>query len=971
MACLAISTITAALGGYATLGIRHAGDLVVKTFDESLMSINYARAAAADFSAMRSTFLRRVVTDDPALQKKLDDEIDALAKTLADDLMIAAERSQSPRAAAAAAKVQEAAVAWRSFHYQALFAFNKDPVSTHGGYASLSDVDQYSKNVDQQVELLINYTAGDGFLFRQRALATIDRDLRLNVIGLALALLLSALLSWFMARRIIKPVAAASAAARSIAGGNLNTAIPPGNGDELGTLLTAMRAMRDNIRVMVEREVSQRRSAQARLADALESSREGIVVLSADGEIALANSRASEFLRVSPQLLQSDMLVKGASAARDLPSLAGPTTSAANAADLASEVQLSDGRWLRVGQSATQEGGVIIVCSDISALREQRIQLHATNVLLDAALANMSQGLCLYDHQDRLQVVNPRFCEIFEIPYEQVRPGMHFSDVLALSIAVGNHGEQTVSDLLVECESRGSAEGYFQNLGGGRVVSISHRSTSEGGWLATYEDVTEKRRAESKIAYLARHDYLTGLPNRSVLSERIEQALAQARRGAGFAILCLDLDDFKQVNDTFGHPVGDALLKAVADRLRECLREMDTVVRLGGDEFAIIQPGTTRPEDAAKLARRVVECLCAPYEFDGRRVVIGCSIGISMAPGDGTDPEKLLKNADVALYRAKTDGRGTWRLFELEMDASLQARQALELDLRAAMANDEFELFYQMLYDLRTDRISGFEALLRWHHPTRGLVSPAEFIPVAEEIGLIIPIGEWVIRCACAQAASWPEDLKLSVNVSAVQFRSPELIDLVANALASSTFPPDRLELEITESVLLANTAETIAKLHKLRALGLSIALDDFGTGYSSLSYLRSFPFEKLKIDKSFVHDLTATEGSKLIVRAMISLGKSLDMRTTAEGIETIEQLNQIRTEGCDEAQGFFISPPAPVTELASIIMKWRTSGKTELRQIDQPRDRAGTTLRRLLSPVERRSRRPTGSQMSIWQKVR
>jgi predicted signal transduction protein with EAL and GGDEF domain len=358
------------------------------------------------------------------------------------------------------------------------------------------------------------------------------------------------------------------------------------------------------------------------------------------------------------------------------------------------------------------------------------------------------------------------------------------------------------------------------------------------------------------------------------------------------------------------------------------VRESDTVVRLGGDEFAIIQAGADNPEDSAHLARRVIECLCAPYEFDGRRIVIGCSIGVSMGPGDGADAEKLLKNADVALYRAKTDGRGTWRFFETEMDACLQARRALELDLRAAMANDEFELFYQMVYDLRTDRISGFEALLRWRHPTRGLVPPSQFIPIAEEIGLIIPIGEWVLRSACAQAAMWPEDLKLGVNVSAVQFRSPQLIDMVAIALASSSFPAHRLELEITESVLLANTADTLAKLHELRALGLSIALDDFGTGYSSLSYLRSFPFEKLKIDQSFVRDLTATEGSKLIVRAMISLGKSLGMRTTAEGIETIEQLDQIREEGCDEAQGFFISPPAPVTELASIMMKWRADSK-------------------------------------------
>ncbi len=332
------------------------------------------------------------------------------------------------------------------------------------------------------------------------------------------------------------------------------------------------------------------------------------------------------------------------------------------------------------------------------------------------------------------------------------------------------------------------AGGYYQTLSNGQIVSIAHRSTSNGGWLATYEDVTEQRRAASKIAFMARHDYLTRLPNRSVLSERIQQAIAQAGRGPGFALFCLDLDDFKQVNDTCGHPVGDELLRAVADRLQACVRETDAVFRLGGDEFAIIQSGIDSPADAALLARRVVECVSAAYELDGRRVVIGCSVGISMAPGDGNTAEKLLKNADIALYRAKTDGRGTWRFFETEMDASLQERRALEFDLREAMAKDEFEIFYQLLYDLRSDRLSGFEALLRWRHPTRGMVSPAQFIPVAEEIGLILPLGEWVLRRACEQAALWPEELKLAVNVSAVQFRSANLVEVVENALTEFGF---------------------------------------------------------------------------------------------------------------------------------------------------------------------------------------
>ncbi|WP_083991996.1 EAL domain-containing protein [Bradyrhizobium embrapense] len=919
--CLAMSAVAVALGGYSILGIRHAGDLVAKTFDESLMSINYARAAGADFASMRVASSQRLLTTDPEIRASLDSQIEKLAKTLSEDLTIAADRSQSSRAAQAAAKVQEAADAWMALHRRAIGS------SVEGNAAAdpqvsgttVGDVDRYSKIVSQQVELLVNYTAGDGFLFRQKALSTIKRDLQLNVAGLTVALFLSALFSWLLARRIIGPVAIASRAARSIAGGDLDATVPKGGTDELGTLLTAMETMRDNIRRMVDQEVSQRRSAQARLSDALETSHEGVVLLDADGQIALANSRASEFIRLSPQLLQSDRL--------DAPSLAPAD---GDFDGFASEAQLADGRWLRVSRSETQEGGVVLVYSDISALKQQKAELHETNLRLDAALTHMSQGLCLYNSEARLQVANRRFCEIFDISPELVVPGMTMEDVLGLSVAAGSHGERSVADLLAERErSMAQHEGnYLQHLSDGRIIAIAQRPTSDGGWLVTCEDVTEQQRAESQIAFMARHDALTRLPNRTLLAERIELAVAQVGRGSGFAVFCLDLDNFKQVNDTLGHPVGDELLCAVADRLNACVREVDTVARLGGDEFAVIQCGVQGGEEAERLARRIVECVGAPYELNGHRVVVGCSVGISMSPGDGTTGEKLLKNADVALYRAKMEGRGTWRFFEPAMDASLQRRRAIELDLREAMAKDEFSLYYQPLYDLHLDRICGFEALLRWHHPKRGLVPPDQFIPIAEEIGLIGPLGEWVLNRACEQAVTWPTEMKLAVNVSAVQFRDPAFIDVVVNALAASKLSPRRLELEITESVFLANSSETLATLHKLKAQGVRIALDDFGTGYSSLSYLRSFPFDKLKIDKSFVRDATATHGSKSIVRAVISLGRSLGMTTIAEGIETVEQLDHMRAEGCNEAQGFLFSHPVPVTEIAAKILELRNGFK-------------------------------------------
>ena len=924
-----MSAITAALGVYATSGIRHAADLVAKTFDESLMSINYARAAAADFSNMRTASARRRVSNDPATRATLDKEIDNLEKTLREDLNIAAERSQSALAVTAARKVQEAADAWAALHRTVVIEDDAAGSSVEGKGLSpqAANLDNYAKVVDQQVDLLVNYTAGDGFLFRQHALSAINRDINFNLVALAAALILSGFLSWRLCRRIIGPVAVASKAARNIAEGKLDVDIPAGGVDELGTLITAMGVMRNNIKDMMEREIAQRRSAQARLTDALETSQAGVVLLQADGKIALANSRATEFLAEAPDLLRCSPFADQW--------IGNPLVdfTPATLRDSASEARLPTGRWLRVSRSMTQERGVIVVFSDITALKEQEEQLHETNRRLDAALENMSQGLCLYDKDARLLVVNRRFCEIFNIPVGSVHAGMSFESVLMLSVMAGNHAGQNVADLLAERQrflSREKVDSYYQQLSDDRVICVRHRPASDGGWLTTCEDVTEQQKAESKIIFMARHDALTRLPNRALLAERIEQAVAQVGRGSGFAILCLDLDNFKQVNDTLGHAVGDELLCAVADRLGACVREIDTVARLGGDEFAIIQADTQRPEDAERLARRIVECMAEPYEFDGQRVVIGCSIGISLSPGDGTSGEKLLKNADVALYRAKAEGRGIWRFFETGMDESLQKRRALELDLREAMEKKQFELFYQPLYDIDLDRICGFEALLRWRHPVHGVVTPEQFISVAEEIGIIIPLGEWVIRQACREAALWPDDLKVAVNVSSVQFRSPRLLEAFSRALSDSKLPPKRLELEITESVLLTNNGETTATLHKLRALGLRIALDDFGTGYSSLSYLRSFPFDKLKIDQSFVRDLTDAEGSKVIVRAVVGLGKSLGMRTTAEGVQTIEQLNYVAAEGCNEAQGYFFSKPVPASEVRSVLRACRNGFKKD-----------------------------------------
>ena len=441
--------------------------------------------------------------------------------------------------------------------------------------------------------------------------------------------------------------------------------------------------------------------------------------------------------------------------------------------------------------------------------------------------------------------------------------------------------------------------------------------------LAAVIDVTERRKAEARIAHMAHHDALTDLPNRVLFRNRLHAALEGVRRqGDGrLAVHCLDLDYFKSVNDTLGHPIGDRLLQAVAERFRWFLRETDSVARVGGDEFAVIQTAIGEPEEASNLAGRLIEAISRPYKIDGHQVVIGVSIGIAVAPENGCDPDMLLKNADVALYRAKADGRNTFRFFEHEMDARLQARRLLELDLRKALTAGEFELFYQPLVDLRSNAISGFEALMRWHHPDRGMVSPAEFIPLAEEIGLIVPLGEWLLRQACCEAATWPEHLTIAVNLSPVQFKSRNLVSAVVSALASSGLEPSRLELEITESVLLQDSDANLATLHQFRNLGVRIAMDDFGTGYSSLGYLQKFPFDKIKIDQSFIREIEERPQSRAIVRAVAGLGASLGISTTAEGVETVDQLECLRGEGCTEVQGYLFSRPVPASELGPLLI--------------------------------------------------
>jgi diguanylate cyclase (GGDEF)-like protein len=462
----------------------------------------------------------------------------------------------------------------------------------------------------------------------------------------------------------------------------------------------------------------------------------------------------------------------------------------------------------------------------------------------------------------------------------------------------------------------------FTELDDGRTIAVVNRPMPGGGWVATHEDVTERRQAEMKIAHMARHDALTDLPNRVLLRERLNEALAHVERGQRLAVHYIDLDQFKNVNDSLGHPIGDELLRTVAGRLCGSVRETDTICRVGGDEFFVIQADVHDAADAERLARRIAEAIRAPYEVHGHQVVIDASIGIALAPADGADANELLKNADMALYGAKADGRGVYRFFEPNMDARMKERRALELALRRGFDKGEFELYYQPMLNLDNGEVHCCEALIRWHHPERGMVSPAEFIPVAEEIGLIVALGEWVVRRACEDAARWPGDVRVAVNLSPTQLLHKGLLPAVLNALAASRLPPYRLELEITEAVLMQNSEVTLRTLHQLRSLGIGISMDDFGTGYSSLSYLRSFPFDKIKIDRCFIKGLGDSPEADAIVEAVAGLADSLSMTTTAEGVETREQLDLVRKLGCTDVQGYFCSPPIPIGELEKFLAK-------------------------------------------------
>jgi diguanylate cyclase (GGDEF)-like protein len=547
--------------------------------------------------------------------------------------------------------------------------------------------------------------------------------------------------------------------------------------------------------------------------------------------------------------------------------------------------------------------------------------LNIVNNELSAALHNMVQGFIMFDSQERIAVYNERYIDMYGLSRDIVKPGCSFMELLQHRAACGNlkaDPKQYHDDLVAEL-AKGQVVNLIINSGNDREILITNKPMPGGGWVATHEDITDRRRAEAKITHMALHDGLTDLANRHLFNEEIADCFKQLARGQKFALLCLDLDHFKNVK-TLGHPLGDKLLQQIGTRLRLCVRESDTIARLGGDEFAILQRGIADPAEARSLSERIVKAIRKPFNLEGNQVVIGVSIGIALAPTDATDEVELLKAADIALFCSKADGRGTYRCFAPAMDERIRARHAIERDLRKALLNDEFVMHYQPFVNLQSGQISAFEALIRWNHPERGMLFPIDFIPFAEETGLIVPIGQWALRRACKDAAGWPNGVDLAVNLSPVQFKELDLCAMVIGALADCGLTASRLELEITETALLDNEESTAETMRQMRALGVRIVMDDFGTGHSSLTTLRNYPFDKIKIDRSFVHDLLSKHDSRAIIQALVQLAGSLGLKTTAEGVETQGELDYLKRVGCTEAQGFFFSKPLPQKEVYALL---------------------------------------------------
>jgi diguanylate cyclase (GGDEF)-like protein len=571
--------------------------------------------------------------------------------------------------------------------------------------------------------------------------------------------------------------------------------------------------------------------------------------------------------------------------------------------------------WFIAVQFRRQENQNVMLVKSAEALRNSERVAAEKSELLETTLDHMDQGLMMIATDDTVAVCNRRAMDLLDLPAELMCRQPRWDQVLKYQWE-SNEFTRTDANLKDFIQRSALLDGplvYDRERPNGSFLEVRTTPLPDGKAVRTYTDITERKRAEQRIDFLAHHDAMTGLPNRVLLNDRLSQALMHTKRnGSSVAVLTLDLDRFKEINDTYGHDAGDRVLVQAANRLRGAVRAADTVARTGGDEFVVIQCEVPQPAASGELAHRLVEALSLPFDVGNKLVVMGGSIGIALFPGDGETADDLLKHSDIALYRAKADGRGIFRLFEPEMDLDIRERRSLEQDLRLAIGTDQLKLHFQPQFTSDTNQLTGFEALLRWEHPVRGNVSPSVMIPIAEASRLIVELGAWVIEAACAAAMTWSVPHRVAVNLSAAQFRGGDLPDLVASVLCKTGLPACRLELEVTESLLIDSADLALTALGALKRMGVSIALDDFGTGYSSLSYLRLFPFDKIKIDQSFIRDLGKDRCALSIVDAILAMGRSLDMDVIAEGIETEQQLAVLRGRHCSEVQGFLLGRPIP-----------------------------------------------------------
>ena len=675
-----------------------------------------------------------------------------------------------------------------------------------------------------------------------------------------------------------------------------------------------------------------------RLDTAVENMTQGLTLFDRHRRLVVCNKRYIEMYGLSPDVVRPGCYLRDLIAHRndlgairvEIDQYCDQIVDHAARGEIVT-LRTAEGRTIQITHRSLPDGGWVATHEDITersrqenAILQQANELSRINVQFDAALSNMAQGLCMFDGDKRLVVWNERYAELYKLPTSLLKVGTHheavISDRISRGILKGDTNALAFDQKLASLNElpKDAASCRVDEFADGRFILVTRQPMDDGGWLATHEDITERRRAEAEIVHLARHDPLTGLANRAEFNTKLEEACKRLKRSGGsVTVMMIDLDKFKVVNDTLGHPAGDELLIEVGNRLQATVRETDVVARLGGDEFAIIQEGGANQREAAiALALRIINAISQPFDLNGSRAVLGTSVGIVLGPEHEIDPEGLLKRADLALYDAKSSGRNDFRFFRNELLEVADTQRTAEYELRSAIEQEQFELYYQPVVDVKTLTLCGAEALVRWRHPTKGMISPDKFVPLAETTGLIGPLGEWILRRACADAASWPEHIKLAVNISAIQFQKGNLFEVILRTLLETGIAPERLELEITETSLLENQEAHLTTIRQVKNLGISVALDDFGTGYSSVNYLTNFPFDKIKIDKSFTQGVLSRRDCKAVVASTLALAQGLGTVTTAEGVETEEQLEYMRAAGVDLVQGYLFGRPVPIAQL-------------------------------------------------------